>query len=167
MVASLLCYKKFTESLMSVRFELNPHDPCIANKIVAKTQMTICFHVDDCKLSHRKKKENDCMIKWLHQECGSVFEDGTGKMEASQGKIHTCLGMRLDHIMPGQARITVFDCLKETLVAQMKVEPNGDSAKTSAAPDNIFKIDKNCKKLNSSELVAFHNTLAKTLHTTK
>jgi len=51
MVASLLYYRKFTKSLMSIGFELNPYDPCVANKIIEGEQMTICFHVDDCKLS--------------------------------------------------------------------------------------------------------------------
>ena len=137
------------------------------NKTAAKTQMAVCFHMDDCKLSHRKKKENDHMIKWLRQEHESIFEDGTGKMEVSRGKIHTCLGMRLDFTAPGQAKVTVFDCLKETLAVWMKAEPNGDSTKTSAAPDNLFKMDEDCKKLNDEKAVAFHNTVAKTLHTTK
>jgi hypothetical protein len=30
-------------------------------------KMTICFHVDDCKLSHRKKKVMDSMIDYLRQ----------------------------------------------------------------------------------------------------
>jgi hypothetical protein len=41
MVASLLYYRKFTKSLTSVRSEINPYDPCVANKIVDGTQMTI------------------------------------------------------------------------------------------------------------------------------
>ena len=56
MVASPLCCKKFTESLMSIGFELNPCNPCVANKIVAKMQMMMSFHMDDCKLSHCKKR---------------------------------------------------------------------------------------------------------------
>jgi hypothetical protein len=28
----------------------------------------ICFHVDDCKLSHHNKEAIDQMIDWLHQE---------------------------------------------------------------------------------------------------
>jgi hypothetical protein len=75
MVASLLYYHKFTKSLMSVGFEINPYDPCVANKIVDGTQMTICFHVDDCKLSHRSSRANDNIIDWLHQEYESIFED--------------------------------------------------------------------------------------------
>jgi hypothetical protein len=62
MVASLLYYRKFTKSLMSVGFEINPYDPCVANKIVNGMQMTICFHVDDCKLSHRSSRANNNMI---------------------------------------------------------------------------------------------------------
>ena len=88
-------------------------------------------------------------------------------MEASRGKIHAHLEMRLDFAAPRQARTTVFDCLEETLVAWMKAEPNGDGTKTSAAPDNLFKTDKDCKKLNDKKAVAFHNTVAKTVHTTK
>ncbi len=68
MVASLLYYRKFTKSLTSVGFKINPHDPCVANKIVDSTQMTICFHVDDCKLSHRSSRANDNIIDWLCQE---------------------------------------------------------------------------------------------------
>jgi hypothetical protein len=52
-------------------------------------QMTICFHVDDCcKLSHRKSKGMDEMIEWLRQEYESIFEDGSGQMTVSRGKVH-------------------------------------------------------------------------------
>jgi hypothetical protein len=60
MVASLLYYQKFTNSLISISFEINPYDPCVANKMIEGKQMTICFHVNDCKLSHCDSKVNDC-----------------------------------------------------------------------------------------------------------
>jgi hypothetical protein len=28
--------------------------------------MTICFHVDDCKLSNRSSRANNNIIDWLH-----------------------------------------------------------------------------------------------------
>jgi hypothetical protein len=68
MVAYLLYYHKFTKSLTSVGFKINPYDPCIANKTVNGTQMTICFHVDDCKLSHHGSRANHNIIDWLWQE---------------------------------------------------------------------------------------------------
>jgi hypothetical protein len=78
MVASLQNYHKFTKSLTSFGFEINPYDPCVANKTVNGTQMTICFHVDDCKLSHSSSRANDNMIDWLRQEYESIFDNGLG-----------------------------------------------------------------------------------------
>jgi hypothetical protein len=63
MVASLLYYRKFVKSLTDFGFIINPYDPCVANNIIEGKQMTICFHVEDCKLSQRKKKVMDTMIE--------------------------------------------------------------------------------------------------------
>ena len=80
MVASLLYYRKFTKSLTDIGFKINPYDPCVTNKMVDGEQMTICFHVDDCKLSHHDSRANDRMVEWLRQEYESIFKDGSGKM---------------------------------------------------------------------------------------
>ncbi len=56
MVALLLYYKKFVKSLKSKQFKLNPYDPCVANKQVDGEQLTVCFHVDDCKTSRISPK---------------------------------------------------------------------------------------------------------------
>ena len=167
MVASLLYYRKFCKSLTSIGFEFNPCDPCVANKTIDGNQMTICFHVDDCKLSHKDSKVIDEMIDWLRQEYESIFEDGSGKMTVSRGKVHTYLGMTLDYSVRGQVKITMFDYLKEILTAFEKAEPNSRGIKTSAAPDNLFKIDEDCEKLKPSKAVEFHNLVAKTLYATK
>jgi hypothetical protein len=55
-VASLLYYRKFVKSLTDIGFVINPYDPCVTNKMIDGKQMTILFHVDDCKLSHCKRK---------------------------------------------------------------------------------------------------------------
>jgi hypothetical protein len=65
MMSSLLCHKKFMGSIAEHGFEVNPCDPCIANKTVSSNQMTILCHVDDCKLSHIDPKAIDEMIEWL------------------------------------------------------------------------------------------------------
>ncbi len=62
MLAALLYYKKFVKSLKSKGFKLNPYDPCVANKIVEGKLITMCFHVDDCKLSHEHPKVIDGTI---------------------------------------------------------------------------------------------------------
>jgi hypothetical protein len=67
MVASLLYYRKFVKSFTDIDFVINPYNPCVANKMIEGDQMTICFHVDDCKISHRKTKVMDSMIEYLRQ----------------------------------------------------------------------------------------------------
>ncbi len=81
MVAALLYYKKFVKSLTKQGFKLNPYDGCVANKIVNGKQITICFHVDDCKISHECMKVVDATIKWLGAEYESIFKDGSGVMK--------------------------------------------------------------------------------------
>jgi hypothetical protein len=73
MVASLMYYWKLVKSLTDIDFIINPYNLCVANKKIEGEQMTICFHVDDCKLSHRNNKVMDRMIKYLHQEYESIF----------------------------------------------------------------------------------------------
>jgi hypothetical protein len=113
MVASLLYYHKCVKSLTDVGFIINPYNTCVANKIIEGKQMTICFHVDDCKLSHRKKKFMDTIIESLHEEYKSIFEDGTGSMTVSRDKIHKYLGMNLDYNFCGQVKVTIFDYVDE------------------------------------------------------
>jgi hypothetical protein len=65
MVASLLYYRKFVKSLTDIDFVINPYDPCVANKMIEGDHMTICFHVDDCNLSHSRTKVMDNMVEYL------------------------------------------------------------------------------------------------------
>jgi hypothetical protein len=62
---------------------INPYDLCVANKKIVGEHMTICFHVDDCKLSHRKTKAMDNMIEYIRQEYESV---GSQTRDRSKGK---------------------------------------------------------------------------------
>jgi hypothetical protein len=167
MFASLLYYRKFMKSLKDIDFIINPYDPCVANKIIEGEQMTICFHVVDCNLSHRKKTVMDRMIGYLRQEYDSIFEDGSGAMTVSRGKIHKYLGMTLDYIVPGQVKITMLYYVDEILAAFDKAEPKVGGTKTSAAPESLFKVDEDFKKLTQAKAVEFHNLVAKTLYATK
>ncbi len=65
MVALLIYYKKFVKSLKLNGFRLNPYDPCVANKQVKGEHSTVCFHVDDCKISYLIPNVVDKTIEWL------------------------------------------------------------------------------------------------------
>jgi hypothetical protein len=120
MVALLLYYKKFVESLKSKGFKLNPYDPCVANKQVNGEQLTVCFHMDDSKISHLTPKVVDKMIEWLQSEYENVFEDGTGQMKVHRGKTHKYLGMSLDFSHSNQCRVTMIDYVDEIVVTYEK-----------------------------------------------
>ena len=83
MVASLLYYQKFTNSLTEKGFVMNPYDACMWNKQINRKQCTICFHVDDCKISHSSKEVVGELIEWLRRDYESVFEDGSGKIKVN------------------------------------------------------------------------------------
>ncbi len=65
MVAALLYCKMFVKSLTKQGFKLNPYDACVANKTVNSKQITICFDVNDCKISHESNKVVDTTIACL------------------------------------------------------------------------------------------------------
>jgi hypothetical protein len=90
---------------------------CVANKIVKGKQIIICFHVDDCKISHKYSKVVDETIKWLQAEYESIFKDGSRVMKVHRGKVHKHLGMSLDFFHKGKCRVTMYDYLDGILQA--------------------------------------------------
>ncbi len=77
MVASPLYYRKFTKSLKSIEFEIYPYDPCVANKMIEGKQITICFHVYDCKLSHCDSRVIYLCCPLFCNKYKNIFEDGS------------------------------------------------------------------------------------------
>ena len=157
---------------------MNPYNSCVWNKMQDGKQLTIVFHVDDCKLSHADSKVIDKNIEWLREEYENIFEDGTGKMKVSRGRRHTYLGMDLDYSSNGQCTITMFKYIDEILAAWKKINQSTDQDgfktvagkfknKSTAAPENLFVVDEDCKKLEPVKATAFHNIVAKALYVTK
>jgi hypothetical protein len=167
MVASLLYYRRFCKTLTDIGFELNPYDPCVANKMIDGHQMTITFHVDDCKFSHKRPKTMDKMIHWLRQEYESVFTDSSGKMTVSRGKVHTYLGMTIDYTTRGEVKITMLEFVDEIIAAFDKADPTGGGTKSSVALENLFKVDGYCAKLRPKKAQESHTIVATTLYTAK
>ncbi len=109
MVALLLYYKKFVKSLNSKGFKFNAYDPYMTNKQVNWEQLTVCFHVDDCKILYLTSTVVDKITEWLQSEYKNVFEDGTGQMKVHRGKTHKYLGISLDFSHPNQCRVIMID----------------------------------------------------------
>jgi hypothetical protein len=175
-VAALLYYKKFVKSLTKQGYKINPYDGCVANKMVKGKQITICFHVNDCKISHESSKVIDDTIDWLRAEYESIFEDGSGAMKVHWGNVHKYLGMSLDFSHKGQCCLSIYDYLDsilETFDSAVKRYNDGYlkvgkcCSKSSAAPDNLFVVNEDCKKLSDEVAAAFHTIVAKALYVTK
>ena len=47
--SALLFYHKLRKELEDYGFEVNPYDPCVANKIINGSQMTVMWNIDDLK----------------------------------------------------------------------------------------------------------------------
>ena len=88
-------------------------------------------------------------------------------MTVSRGKVHKYLGITLDYTVFGQFQITIIDFLDKVLIAFDKAEPKGGGTKTSAAQDNLIRVDKYCEKFPQSKTVQFHNLVANTSYVTK
>jgi hypothetical protein len=61
----------------------------------------------------------------------------------------------------------MFDYVDKIISVIDKAEPKGGGTKSSAAPDDLFKIDKDREKLPPDKAVEFHNLVAKTPCATK
>ena len=51
-------------------FRINPYGPCVANNMVGGKHLTVCWHVDDLKISCIDANEATKMIQWLESEYG-------------------------------------------------------------------------------------------------
>ena len=175
MVASLLFYKKFVTSLKKNGFTLNPYDPCVANKTVDGKVLTVCFHVDDCKISHKSTKVVDKTVDWLRKEYEVIFEDGTGTMKVHRGKVHVYIGMTMDFTTKGEVHITMPKHLDDAVTtfehAQAvigdgftEVKKSRSKSQLTAAPTDLFDINEECEKLPKEAQEYFHCVTAKLIY---
>ena len=96
-------------------------------------------------------------------------------MKVNRGKVHKYLGMTLDYTTVGQVKIAMLDYINETPYDFYKSYLTGVGTKSSAVPAVIFKfdkpvifrVDKDCIKLNTNQAVEFHHLVGKVLFSTK
>jgi hypothetical protein len=145
--------------------------------VIKGKQSTICFHVDDCKISHKSVQVNDNTIKWLRRDYESIFTDGSGEMKVARGKVHTYLGMRLDFTTDGVVKVSMIDyiddVIKEWKGITSKLDDGFDRVVSkrrriaTAAPDDLFKVKDDQVKLGTIRAKYFHKIVAMMLYVTK
>jgi hypothetical protein len=99
--SALLFYKKLVANLESIGFKLNPYDPCVANTEVNGTQMTVCWHIDDLKVTYKDLRENTRFEDWCSETYGVM-------VVAHQGVVHNYLGMICDFSVKGKVMVNMI-----------------------------------------------------------
>ncbi len=153
----MLFYKKLVKDLIKYGFELNPYDPCVANKMVGDKQLTVSWHVDDLKASHMDREVIDGFLQWVKDTYGSI-----GEVKTTRGKIHDYLGMKLDYTVDGQVSIDMVDYV-ESMVNNFPEEHLTGAKVASPWSEHLFKVQEGSPPLPKSTAELFHTTTAQGL----
>jgi len=107
LVSAMLFLQKLKSELIGYGFKVNPYDPCVANKIVRGSQMTVSWHVYDLKVSHIDQKAVDKFLMWIKETYGHI-----GEVKTTRTKFHEYLGVKLDYSQVGSIKIDMVDNVK-------------------------------------------------------
>ncbi len=130
-------------------FGINPYDPCVANKMVNGTQMTIRWHIDDLMISHLSQ---DGIMKVV-QQIKDIYGENLAE---TSGTVHDYLGMTFDYSFTKEVRINMLDYLRNVIQ-----EFPEEITRVCATPANdyLFKVREDGRKLNKELAEAFHHTI--------
>ena len=165
--AALLYYQRFVRDLESIGFELNPYDPCVANKTVEGSQLTVVWHVDDLKVSHKHSHVVTKMAAWLKATYERLFSDGSGAMTLHRGQVHEYLGMTLDYSIAGEVKVTMISYVHEIIHQFDSHDNESDKITLTPAAEHLFDVNPTAKPLDSKTAPIFHHFVAKCLFLTK
>jgi hypothetical protein len=128
--SALIFYRKPVANLESDGFVLNPYNSCVANKVVNGKQMTVCWLVDDLKVSHCDPNQVTIFGEWLSKKYRVA-------VVTHQGKVHDYLGMIFDFLAKGKVMVTMMEYIKN-IIRDFPDEITG--TKTSPATDHLFTV---------------------------
>jgi hypothetical protein len=151
--SALLWYNLFTSELVKRGFVLNPYDSCVANRMVDGKQCTICWYVDDMKVSH----VDPTVVTQTIED----IEDRFGKMSVTRGKKHVFLGMNIEFNEDGTFTMTMVDHIKEA------IEQFGEDVSacaTSPGAKSLYSVLESSPTLTKEKGELFHRIVAKLLY---
>jgi len=158
MKSALLFYRKLVADLLSLGFEINPYDPCVANKIINGKQMTICWHVDDLSIGHVNPIIVTSFLDWLAQR----YDTDNKKLNVVRGHKHDYLGMNLDFSTSGAVQIDMISYIKKIndafpeKITGVQATPAGDRLSQVRPPTKATF-------LSEEQARVFHHTTAQLL----
>ena len=146
--SAILWYTMLSEFFVDQGFTINPYEPCIANKTIDGTQFTICWFVDDLKLSHVNEKVVDKMIKTIEAQFGVMTVQG--------GNRHTYVGMNLEFLPNGQVKIDQKEHLDECVTEFETVDGILKTTVATPAMRKLMEV-RSSPSLSNDQAAAFHS----------
>jgi hypothetical protein len=128
--------------------------------MVNNNQITIQFHVDDLKISHKEQSVVDSVLNDLNIKFGTKKKP----LVASTGMIHDYLCITIDYSELEKAKLTMYDYL-EDIISEMPDDMNGTAPTPASA--NMFDVDEESPLLNAKEADFFHRTTSRLLFAAK
>jgi len=148
--SALLWYELYSSTLQNMGFELNPCDMCVANAIIDGKQCTICWYVDDNKISHVNPKVVDDVIEQIEKKFG--------KMSQTRGEDHDFLGMNIT-FKRGKVKVG----MKKHILKAIDTFSE-DITRDAATPATSFLFKtRDVEKLDEKKAENFHSVVASLL----
>ena len=148
--SAMLWYNLYVTTLKDMGFTLNPYDRCVANKLVNGTQCTMCWYIDDNKLSHKDSRVVDSIL----QEMTDKF----GELTTTRGDEHVFLGMKLKiNRKDKNFSVDMSDQVRETI--QSFGEPIEGKVNSPAAK-YLLNIPEDDEELDEQRKERFHSVVA-------
>jgi hypothetical protein len=127
----------------------------VANKVVDGKQMTVCWRIDDLKMSHCDPAQVTIFGEWLSEKYVVA-------VATHWGKVRDYLGMIFDFSPKEEVMVTMMEYIKNIL-KDFPEETVG--TKTSPAADHLFTVrDPSLAKVfPEKQAMAFHRTTVQLL----
>ncbi len=133
MKSALLFYRKLVADLTSLGYTINPYDPCVANKTVNGSQITVCWHVDDLFIGHKDPAVVSSLLTWLSNR----YDTEDKKLNTTRGYLHDYLGMNIDFSTPGSVTFEMTKYIDKIITA-FPEKITGVSS--TPASDHLFQV---------------------------
>ena len=104
--SALQFHKKFCTDIEAYVFKVTPYDPYVANTDINGHQMTVTWHVDDLKVSHK----DPFMITPFAQYLSTKYGE---QLSVKRGQVYDYLGMDLDYSTKVEVKIGMIKYLQK------------------------------------------------------
>ena len=162
MQASLLFWCKYKGFLTDLGFEENPCDSCVVNKTINLKQCTVCWYVNNVKVSHVEESVVEDAMSKMQEEYGQE-----APLTVSQGKVLEYLGMKIDFSDAGKVVFLMREYVKNLLEECPAELLKAGSTATTPAANHISNINQKAIKLDKEKAEIFHHLVAKLLYLSK